>query len=213
MSRKSIKEILKIASEMFPDAKCELNYRNLFELLIAVVLSAQTTDVRVNIVTKDLFERFPTPESLANAKLSEVEEVIKSIGLYKNKAKSIVGIAKALENKEVPNSFEELIKLPGVGRKTANVVLSEGFRIPRIAVDTHVERVSKRLKVVEPSATPLEVEEELMAGLDPKDYHQAHHTLIFFGRYHCLARNPNCAVCPLTDSCRYYEEHYQNKNE
>ena len=168
---------MKIASEMFPDAKCELNYRNLFELLIAVVLSAQTTDVRVNIVTKDLFERFPTPESLANAKLSEVEEVIKSIGLYKNKAKSIVGIAKALENKEVPNSFEELIKLPGVGRKTANVVLSEGFEFHGLRWTLMLSGYPKDLKSLNRVLPPLEVEEALMAGLDPKDYHQAHHTL------------------------------------
>lgn len=203
MLKKDVKEILEIATQMFPEAKCGLNYRNIFELMIAVVLSAQTTDVRVNMVTKDLFERFPTKEDLANANLAEVEEIIKSIGLYKNKARNIVALAKALENKEVPNDFEELIKLPGVGRKTANVILSEGYKIPRIAVDTHVERVSKRLGIVNEDATPLEVEEVLMAGLDPKDYHRAHHTLIFFGRYHCLARKPHCDHCPLQNNCRY----------
>lgn len=194
---------------MFPNAKCELDYRNLYELAIAVVLSAQTTDVRVNMVTKELYRQYPTSKDLAKAKLTDVEDIIKSIGLYKNKAKNIIALAIALGDRDIPSDFDELIKLPGVGRKSANVILTEGYDIPRIPVDTHVERVSKRLGIVGPKASPLEVEKALMKGLEPKDYHQAHHTLIFFGRYHCLARNPHCENCPLKTQCIYYEANFK----
>lgn len=207
---KKTKLILKHLEEMFPNAHGELNHKNNFELLVAVVLSAQTTDRAVNIVTQELFSVYPTPEALASAKLEDVMEIINSIGLYRNKSKNIINLSKKLVeeyNSEVPNTLEDLMKLPGVGRKTANVVLSIAFNIPRIAVDTHVERVSKRLGLVDIDASVLEVEKTLMS-LFPKDrWTKLHHQLIFFGRYHCLARKPKCKECPLISICQF-----QNKN-
>jgi endonuclease-3 len=208
MSR-NVDELVTTAIGMFPDAHCELNYRNIYELIVAVVLSAQTTDARVNMVTKDLFEKYPKPGDLANATVEEVSSIIKSIGLYQTKARHIIDLAKAITDNGgiFPSSFEELIKLPGVGRKTANVVLSEGFGIPRIAVDTHVERVAKRLGIVSVDASVLEVEEALVNGTSAENRHLAHHAILFFGRYHCLAKKPNCLKCPLIDDCRYDKKH------
>lgn len=191
--------------QMFPEAHGELQHSNPYELLIAVILSAQATDVSVNKATPALFEAFPTPEDLAAASVEEIIPKIKTIGLYRNKAKNIKACAQQLiENfgGQVPTTREALVSLPGVGRKTANVVLGDAFGIPAIAVDTHVERVSKRLRICKLNASVLEVEETLMRKIPEDLWVKTHHTLIFFGRYHCTARNPRCEVCPLLDMCQ-----------
>ena len=198
-------EMISIIDEMFPDAEAELNYTNPFELTIAVLLSAQTTDVGVNRVTKDLFQRFKTPEDYLSVDVTEIESYIKTIGLYRNKAKNIQKLCRDLIDKfdgKIPENYDDLISLAGVGRKTANVVLSVAFGEPRIAVDTHVERISKRLGIARYKDSPLEVEETLMRKIPKERWSKTHHQLIFFGRYHCLARNPKCHECPLLDQCR-----------
>jgi len=197
--------ILKHLSKLFPDAKCELDYRNEFELLVAVVLSAQTTDQKVNKVTKVLFAEYPDAKSLAFASINRVFKIIKPLGLANNKSKSITELSKMLYEKYdavVPDSYDELIKLTGVGRKSANVVLMEAFRIPTIPVDTHVERVSKRLGLVEKSATVLEVENKLMNILPKKTWIQTHQLFIHFGRYLCKAIKPECDDCPFISICQ-----------
>lgn len=198
-------EILDKLDEMFPEARCELNYKNPFELTVAVVLSAQTTDIAVNHVTPALFEKYPDPSSMAEAPLEDLEECIRRIGLYRNKAKNIKGLAQGiiqLYEGVVPTTMEELTKLPGVGRKSANVIMSECFNIPAIAVDTHVERVSKRLGLADMNDTVVQVEEKLMNKLDRERWSHAHHLLIFFGRYCCKAKNPLCEPCPFKELCR-----------
>ncbi|EFY09398.1 endonuclease III [Erysipelothrix rhusiopathiae] len=188
----TVAEIIEILDAEFPNAKSDLNYRNPFELLIAVTLSAQTTDVAVNKVTPALFERYPTPYSLSQADVKDVESYLKTIGLYRNKAKYIVACASMLVDDfegEVPRTRTQLMKLPGVGRKTANVVLAEGFKLPAIAVDTHVERVAKRLKLAKPNDTVEDVERKLMRKIPREDWARAHHLLLLFGRYHSTARN------------------------
>ncbi|OJG19099.1 endonuclease III [Enterococcus avium] len=198
-------EALSRMYDMFPDAVGELHSDSPFQLLIAVILSAQATDVSVNKATPALFKAYPTPEALAQAPIEDIIEKIKMIGLYRNKAKNIKACAQMLlDNYDgvVPNSREELIKLPGVGRKTANVVLGDAFGVPAIAVDTHVERVTKRLRICKLNASVTEVEATLMRKI-PKDlWVKSHHTLIFFGRYHCTARSPKCEICPLLDMCQ-----------
>lgn len=191
---------------LFPNASCELNYNNAFELLIAVSLSAQTTDKSVNKITPYLFTKYPTCDMLALADQEDVEEIIKSIGLYKNKAKNIILLSQILVekyNSTVPNTQEDLESLPGVGRKTANVVLTEWFKIPRIPVDTHVERVSKRLGLVDESKNVKEVEKTLEELIPNNRWHQAHHLILFMGRYKCLAKNPKCSDCFYKQECKY----------
>ena len=202
--------ILETLDQMFPNATVELNHNNHFELLIAVVLSAQTTDVAVNKVTPALFTKYPTPYDLAKADEKDIENYIKTIGLYRNKAKNI----KALSNQlvelfegKVPSTREDLESLPGVGRKTANVVLSNAFYIPALAVDTHVARVSQRLGFAKFGDSVLTIENKLMKKIPKDKWQQAHHQFIFFGRYHCLARNPKCNQCPLFDVCKYKEKY------
>ena len=197
--------MISVIDEMFPDAEAELNYTNPFELTIAVLLSAQTTDVGVNRVTKDLFQRFKTPEDYLSVDVTEIESYIKTIGLYRNKAKNIQKLCRDLIDKfdgKIPENYDDLVSLAGVGRKTANVVLSVAFGEPRIAVDTHVERISKRLGIARYKDSPLEVEETLMRKIPKERWSKTHHQLIFFCRYHCLARNPKCHECPLLDQCR-----------
>ncbi len=192
-------------SKMYPDARCELNYNNIFQLLIAVILSAQTTDVAVNKVTEKLFSKYDTPTKLAQAKEEDVVNIIKTIGLAKTKAKNIIKLSKILINdydSRVPNDFDELVKLPGVGRKTANVLMSEGFKKPSIAVDTHVLRVSNRLGIVK-SNNPDIVEKHLKEFFEEEKWSMVHLYFIFFGRYHCKARNPNCKSCPFIKNCVY----------
>ena len=205
LSKEKTMEALSRMYDMFPDAVGELHSDSPFQLLIAVILSAQATDVSVNKATPALFKAYPTPEALAQAPIEDIIEKIKMIGLYRNKAKNIKACAQMLlDNYDgvVPNSREELIKLPGVGRKTANVVLGDAFGVPAIAVDTHVERVTKRLRICKLNASVTEVEATLMRKI-PKDlWVKSHHTLIFFGRYHCTARSPKCEICPLLDKCQ-----------
>ncbi|SIS60515.1 endonuclease III [Belliella pelovolcani] len=193
-----------------PVAETELEYDNPFQLLVAVVLSAQCTDKRVNIVTKKLFEHFPSPEHLATSNFDELFPYIRSISYPNNKTKHLLGLGKMLVEdfgSEVPSTVDELIKLPGVGRKTANVITSVVWNQPNMAVDTHVFRVSKRLGLVPQNAkTPLEVEKQLVKNIPDKYIHKAHHWLILHGRYICLARKPKCELCNITHFCRYYEK-------
>ncbi len=194
-------EALRILYNYFPNAGPELNYSNEFELLCAVMLSAQTTDIRVNIVTKDLFKRFKTPYDYLDADIMEIEKLIKSIGLYKNKAKNLKKISEILVDKfdgKVPNTREELESLPGVGRKTANVVLSVAFGIPAIAVDTHVHRTANRIGLVK-SKNVWETEQQLMELIPEEDWFKAHHVLILYGRKISKARNPDCENDPIKD--------------
>ena len=195
--------ILNTFDEMFPDARCVLNHSNNLELLVAVMLSAQTTDESVNKLTSHLFQKYKTVEDYANASLSELESDLHSIGLYRNKAKNIKAMAQALQtrfNGVVPASHDALISLPGVGRKTANVVMAEGFGYPAIAVDTHVFRVSNRLKLGI-AKTPEEMEQKLQKAIPKKDWAAAHHWLIYHGRRVCKARKPLCNECFLNHLC------------
>ncbi len=206
LSKTKTIEAVQTMGDLFPDAHCELNHRNAFELLIATILSAQATDVGVNKVTPKLFERFPTPTHLAAASEEAVIECIQSLGLYRSKAKNIRLCAQQLMerfNGEVPQTREELVSLAGVGRKTANVVMSVAFNIPVFAVDTHVERISKRLQICRQKDTVLEVEETLCRKIPKELWSRAHHWMIFFGRYHCIARKPKCHECPLLEMCAF----------
>lgn len=198
-------EILDKLEEMFPNAECELNHESTFQLLIAVILSAQTTDVSVNKVTPNLFSKYPDAFALANANLSDVENCIRNLGLYRNKAKNIIECAIQLVNEyngEVPSTMKELTSLAGVGRKTANVVLSVAFSIPAIAVDTHVDRISKRLGLSKPQDNVLDVETKLKRKIKRERWNRAHHLFIFFGRYFCTAKNPKCKECPFIEICK-----------
>ena len=206
LSKTKTIEAVQTMGDLFPDAHCELNHRDAFELLIATILSAQATDVGVNKVTPKLFERFPTPAHLAAASEESVIECIQSLGLYRSKAKNIRLCAQQLLerfNGEVPSTREELVSLAGVGRKTANVVMSVAFNIPAFAVDTHVERISKRLQICRQKDTVLEVEETLCRKIPKELWSRAHHWMIFFGRYHCIARKPKCHECPLLEMCAF----------
>jgi endonuclease III len=205
LNNTQIRYCLDQMGEMFPDAHCELNHSNPFELVIAVALSAQCTDALVNKVTKSLFEKYKTPEDYLNVSLEELQNDIRSIGLYRNKAKNIQSLCRLVineYNREIPRDRDELTKLPGVGRKTANVVVSVAYNIPAIAVDTHVERVSKRLGICRWKDSVLEVEKTLMKKVPKDEWGVTHHRLIFFGRYHCKAQNPQCPSCPLLELCR-----------
>ena len=205
MKKISSDEILDQLEIMFPEAHCELIHESTFQLLIAVILSAQTTDASVNKVTPALFEKYPTANELARADLKDVENIIRNIGLYRNKAKNIIACAKELvENYdgEVPSNMKQLTSLSGVGRKTANVVMSVAFDIPAIAVDTHVERISKRLGFAKQQDSVLQVEVKLKRKLNRQRWNRAHHLFIFFGRYFCTAKNPKCSECPFIENCR-----------
>jgi endonuclease III len=205
LNKTQIRYCLDKMGEMYPEAHCELVHSNPFELVIAVALSAQCTDALVNKVTKNLFQKYKTPEDYLTVTLEELQNDIRSIGLYRNKAKNIQKLCRLLldeYNGEVPRDRDELTKLPGVGRKTANVVVSVAFGVPAIAVDTHVERVSKRLAFCRWKDSVLEVEKTLMKKVPEDEWSVTHHRMIFFGRYHCKAQNPQCNVCPLLDLCR-----------
>jgi endonuclease-3 len=215
LTLKQIRHCLDVMGEMFPDAHCELNHTNPFELIIAVSLSAQCTDALVNKVTKDLFQKYKTPQDYLNVSLEELQQDIRSIGLYRNKAKNIQKLCRMLLDEyggEVPQDRDELTKLPGVGRKTANVVVSVAFNIPAIAVDTHVERVSKRLGFCRWKDSVLEVEKTLMKKIPEEEWGITHHRMIFFGRYHCKAQRPQCEVCPLLDLCREGKKRMKGKD-
>ena len=191
-----------------PQAETELHYKDPYQLLVAVILSAQCTDKRVNMVTPELFKRYPRPELLAEAPFEEVEPYIRSVTFANNKTRHLIGMARMLVDDyggKVPDTMEELVKLPGVGRKTANVIISVVFDQPGMAVDTHVFRVSARIGLTHLAKTPLQAEEQLVANIPRALLSIAHHWLILHGRYVCLARNPKCAECGLQPACKLYQ--------
>ena len=214
LSKKQFSKVMAIIAKMYPDAKGELNADTPFQLLIATILSAQATDKGVNKATPVLFSKYPDAKSLAQADISDVENSIRTIGLYRTKAKNIVNASKMLLEEyggEIPHDKKELMKLPGVGRKTANVVLGDAFGIPGIAVDTHVERIAKRLPIVKQSATVGDVEKRLMDYLPEDEWVVDHHRLILFGRYHCTARAPKCHECKVIEYCTYGKKKLENE--
>ena len=191
-----------------PNAETELHYTDPYELLVAVILSAQCTDKRVNMVTPALFKKFPGPESLAKAEFEDVEPLIKSVTFANNKTRHLIGMAKMLIEKfkgEVPDNMEDLVLLPGGGRKTANVIVSVVFHQPGMAVDTHVFRVSARIGLTTNAKTPLQTEQQLVANIPKELLAIAHHWLILHGRYICIARRPKCEECGLTKVCKFYQ--------
>ena len=191
-----------------PNAETELHYTDPYELLVAVILSAQCTDKRVNMVTPALFKKFPSPESLAKAEFEDVEPLIKSVTFANNKTRHLIGMAKMLVEKykgEVPDNMEDLVLLPGVGRKTANVIVSVVFHQPGMAVDTHVFRVSARIGLTTNAKTPLQTEQQLVANIPKELLAIAHHWLILHGRYVCIARRPKCEECGITKACKFYQ--------
>ena len=201
-----IATIIEVLDEMFPNAQCELNFNNNLELVISVLLSAQATDKSVNKVTVDLFNKYQTLDDYINVDQKELEDDLRTIGLYKNKAKNIKKLAQQLKddfNGQIPDNREDLETLAGVGRKTANVVISNAFNIPAIAVDTHVERVSKRLKLAYKNDSVLTVERKLEKKFPRDRWSRTHHQLVLFGRYHCKAKKPLCDGCKLKKYCRY----------
>ena len=200
----NINPLLNYLDELFPSARCELFYSKDYELVIAVMLSAQTTDKSVNAITPVLFNKYPSLEELNNAPLSDIEEILKPIGLYKNKAKNLKGIVKNLLerfNGKVPSNKDELMILPGVGNKTAGVIRAEIFQIPDLPVDTHILRISKRLNLAKKEDEPIDVEKKLKKLIPEERWIKSHHQLIHFGRYFCTARNPQCENCKISDMC------------
>ena len=199
-----IDRLLSYLEELFPTAKCELFYKRDYELVIAVMLSAQTADKSVNAVTPILFEKYPSLDDLNKASLEDIEEILKPIGLYKNKAKNLLGIANDLVKKyggKVPSDKDELQKLPGVGNKTAGVIRAEIFKIPDLPVDTHILRITKRLKLAEKDDDAYETEMKLKKLIEESRWIKTHHQLIHFGRYMCTARNPQCENCKISGFC------------
>lgn len=195
--------------ENMPVAETELNYSNAFELLVAVILSAQCTDKRINMITPRLFHDYPTAEAMASASPEVIFEYIRSVSYPNNKAKHLVGMARMLVEQfsgEVPNNVDDLQKLPGVGRKTANVIASVVFSQPKMAVDTHVFRVAERIGLTTNSKNPLQTERELVKHIPENLIPKAHHWLILHGRYVCIARKPKCSTCGLQNVCRYYKK-------
>ncbi len=203
MKKDKINSILEILSKTYPDAKCALNFKSPYELLISTILSAQCTDVRVNMITSELYKEYNTPEKMIKLSQEQLEEKIKSCGFYKNKSKNILGTTKEIierYNGQVPSNMDDLIKLPGVGRKTANVVMSNAFGIPAIAVDTHVFRVSNRIGLAK-GKTPEQVEKQLMKNIPRDMWSDSHHYLIWHGRNICKSRKPQCDKCPIEKLC------------
>ncbi len=204
-----IKEILSYLSTLYPDAHCELNYHKDYELLMAIVLSAQTTDKKVNKVTKVLFEKYKDLKAISEAPTEDIENIIREIGTFKKKSLFLKSIAIHLleeQNGIVPNDRKYLETLNGVGRKTINVFLAEYYHVPTIAVDTHVERVSKRLNLAKENDSVTEVEKRLMHKIPRELWIKTHHQFIFFGRYQCKALNPNCKECKLQHLCKHYKK-------
>ena len=205
MNKQKSKEILDILEQLIPNPICELNFNNIFELACAVSLSAQTTDKRVNEITPILFNKYPDVYALANADLNDVLNIIKPLGFANSKSLNLINMSKMLikeYNGEVPNKLEELEKLPGVGRKTANVILAVGFNIPAFPVDTHLIRMSHRLGYAKKSDSVLEIEKKYTKYIDKNYWNKAHHLLLLFGRYHCKAINPKCENCKLINYCK-----------
>lgn len=201
--------IIKYLDVLYPDAYCQLNHHSDFELLIAVTLSAQTTDINVNKVTPILFNKYDNPLKLSKANLSDIENIIKPIGLYHNKAKNIIELSSILVSKYngiVPSNREDLESLPGVGRKTANIILNNCFNYPAFAVDTHVSRVSKRLGIADEKDDVIIIEKKLMKYFPKNKWGKLHHQFIFFGRYMCKANKPLCIECPFKEICTIYDK-------
>ncbi|MES2591845.1 MAG: endonuclease III [Bacteroidota bacterium] len=213
--KERFEKVIAYFAEHQPIAETELLYENPYQLLVAVILSAQCTDKRVNMVTPALFKAFPVPEVLAAASSDEVFQYIRSISYPNNKAKHLVGMAQMLIsdfNGEIPSEVDELQKLPGVGRKTANVIASVVYEQPTMAVDTHVFRVSARLGLTTNSKTPLDTEKQLVKYIPENKIAIAHHWLILHGRYICVARTPKCGICPLTAYCKYFQKPFETKS-
>lgn len=207
LSKRKINVILKILEETYPEATTALNYKTPFELLLSTILSAQCTDKRVNIITKELYAKYNKPEDFASLDVKELGEMIKSCGFYRNKSKNIIATSRILLEKfngQVPKTREDLVKLPGVGRKTANVVLSNAFGQDAIAVDTHVFRVSNRIGLAKTKNVE-ETERQLMQNIPKNKWSKAHHWLINHGRNICKARRPLCEDCPIQENCKYYQ--------
>jgi endonuclease-3 len=215
LKKERYKQFVAYFSAKQPDAETELHYNNPFQLLVAVILSAQCTDKRINQITPALFQRFPNAKALSEATPDLVFDYIRSVSYPNNKAKHLVGMANMLVNEfdnQVPSDIDQLQKMPGVGRKTANVIASVIYNAPAMAVDTHVFRVANRIGLTN-GKTPLAVEKDLVKFLPQEDIHIAHHWLILHGRYICVARSPKCNICPLTSICRYYEKTVQPTKE
>ena len=206
MNKSRMLEISNYVDSLFPNAKCELFYNKDYELVIAVMLSAQTTDKAVNAVTYKLFDKFPTLEAIDNASIEEIEECIKSLGLYKNKAKNIKGIARTIINdfnSQLPSDKDLLQTLPGIGNKSAGVIRIEVFKIPDLPVDTHIIRITNRLGIANSKDEPIDIERKLKKLIPESNWIKTHHQLIHFGRYFCTARSPKCNECKLRDICKY----------
>ncbi|SEA73970.1 endonuclease III [Pedobacter hartonius] len=207
LKKERYKQFVAYFSAKQPDAETELHYNNPFQLLVAVILSAQCTDKRINQVTPALFQRFPNAKALSEATADIVFDYIRSVSYPNNKAKHLVGMANMLVTEfdsQVPSDIDQLQRMPGVGRKTANVIASVIYNAPAMAVDTHVFRVANRIGLTN-GKTPLAVEKDLVKFLPQEDIHIAHHWLILHGRYICVARSPKCDICPITSICRYFE--------
>lgn len=208
MKKEKRDKVIEILENTYKGAKCGLDFNSSYELLISTILSAQCTDERVNEVTKELYKKYNTPDTMITLTEEKLGEIIKSCGLYKNKSKNILAASKNILNEhkgKVPETMEELIKLPGVGRKTANVVLSNAFGVPAIAVDTHVFRVANRIGIGKGKDVD-QVEKELMKNIPKEKWSDAHHYIIWHGRKICKARNPQCSICPLSECCEYYSK-------
>ena len=209
MTNKEKIEIIEKLKQTYPDSKCSLNFETPFQLLIAVILSAQCTDERVNKITPNIFKKYNTPEDFMNMDLSLLEELIQSCGFYKNKAKNIKETSKILVSKfnsKVPNNMEDLLCLPGVGRKTANVIMLEAFNNPQgIAVDTHCKRLCNRIGLSS-QKNPLNIEQDLIKYFPKKYYFDLNHILIWHGRKICTSQNPKCDICPISSYCKFYSK-------
>ena len=207
-SKKDLKEIIKILKETYPEAECSLDFSNPFQMAVAVLLSAQCTDARVNIVTKELFKAAPTAKEMNTLTIKEIEKYIASCGLYKTKAKNIKGLAEMVMDKyngEIPDTMEELVKLPGIGRKSANVVMLEAFHNPQgVAIDTHAKRICNRIGISK-EESPEKIEQDLLKKIDKDEYFDANHLFVWHGRYTCKARKPECEKCTITKYCNYFK--------
>lgn len=213
LSRKDALTVMDILEKTYPSAKAELDFTNPLELLVATILSAQCTDVRVNKTTPALFEKYKTAKDYAEADLEELMEIIRPCGFYRTKANHLIGAGRVMEESfqgQVPRTMEEIITLPGVGRKTANVVLSNAYGVPGIAVDTHVFRVSNRIGLCD-TDTPEKTEMALQKILPKDRWSQSHHVLIFHGRRCCAARKPKCTVCPVSEQCLFWRKKQNEK--
>ena len=208
-SKKITEEIIKILKEYYPDAECSLDFTTPFEMMVAVMLSAQCTDERVNKTTPDLFKEYNTPEKMANADIKEIERIIHPCGFYKNKAKNLIACSKMLMEKHngiVPDNMEDLVLLPGVGRKSANVIMLEAFKNPQgIAVDTHAKRISNKIGLSN-KTEPEKIEEDLLKRIDKEYYCDVNHLLVWHGRNICIARNPKCDICPINTYCNEFNK-------